>query len=156
MLLPLTALRAGGAYKHEEHIAWLHVGFSAGWDATKKSPKPTPRDSRDLHQIAADFREANDLAGFFTVNVSDIIRRLRRRAREAGIDLERPFFFAPDDPRFDQILRQVERERDPRVARLRKDKTKLAKTKKRVHREDIASLPRVKTVNYPLALQDVG
>ncbi len=141
MLLPLTALRAGGAYKHEEHIAWLHVGFSAGWDATKKSPSLLLVTHGTVHQIAADFRETNDLAGFFTVNVSDIIRRLRRRAREAGIDLERPFFFAPDDPRFDQILRQVGRERDPRVARLRKDKTKLAKTKKRVHREDIASLP---------------
>jgi hypothetical protein len=129
---------------------------SAGWDATKKSPKLLLVTHGTLDQIAADFRETKDLAGFFTANVSDIIRRLRRRAREAGIDLERPFFFAPDDPRFDQILRQVERERDARVARLRKDKTKLAKTKKRVHREDIASLPRVKTVNYPIALQDVG
>jgi len=134
---------------------FMAVG-GAGWDATKKSPKLLLVTYGVLDQIAADFRETKELVGFFTVNVSDIIRRLRGRAREVGIDLERPFFFAPDDPRFDQILKQVERERDARVERLRRDKKKLAKTKKRIHREDIASLPRVKTVDYPIALQEVG
>jgi hypothetical protein len=38
------------------------------------------------------------VVGFFTVNISDIIRRLRARAHTAGIDLSRPFFFRPMIP----------------------------------------------------------
>ena len=105
---------------------------------------------------AEDFRETKDLVGFFTVNISDIIRRLRSRAHAAGIDLSRPFFFPPDDPRFDQILTQVKRERDARIARLRRDKKKFAAAKARRSRQDIAALPRVKNVNYPLAVQEMG
>ena len=86
-----------------------------GWDATKKSPKLLLFTHGTLDQIADDFGKTKDLVGVIMINVSDIIRRMRSRAREAGIDLERPFFFAPDDPRFDQILKQVERERDARV-----------------------------------------
>ena len=99
-----------------------------------------------LDQIAADFRNKDELVGFFTVNVSDIIRRLRARAQTAGIDLSGPFFFAPEDPRFDQILTQFKRERDARIARLRRDKKKFAMTKARNSRNDIAALPRVNQV----------
>ncbi len=86
----------------------------------------------------------------------DIIRRLRARAHAAGIDLSRPFFFPPDDPRFDEILTQVKRERDARIARLRRDKKKFAAAKGRARRQDITALPRVKNVNYPLAMQEMA
>ena len=75
-----------------------------------------------LNQIADDFRDVKDLVGYFTVNVSDIVRRLRARGQAAGIDLSRPFFFLPDDLQFVEILTQVKRERDARIARFRRDK----------------------------------
>ena len=74
----------------------------------------------------------------------------------AGIDLRRPFFFPPDDLRFDQILTQVKRERDARIARLRRDKKRFAVAKARSSRRDIAALPRVKKASYPLAGQGMG
>jgi hypothetical protein len=77
-------------------------------------------------RIAEDFSKTEELVGFFTVNITDIIRRLRTRAHGAGVDLSGPFFFLPDDPRFEQILKQVKRERDARLARLRRDKEKSA------------------------------
>lgn len=134
---------------------FMAVG-GVGWDAAKKSPKLLLVTHGTLDQITDDFRETNDLVGFFTVNISDIIRRLRSHAHAAGIDLSRPFFFPPNDPRFDQILTQVKRERDARIARLRRDKKKFAVAKARRSRKDIAALPRVKNVSYPLALQEMG
>ena len=124
---------------------FMAVG-GVGWDAAKKSPKLLLVTHGTLDQITDDFRETNDLVGFFTVNISDIIRRLRSHAHAAGIDLSRPFFFPPNDPRFDQILTQVKRERDARIARLRRDKKKFAVAKARRSRKDIAALPRVKNV----------
>jgi hypothetical protein len=127
-----------------------------GWDAAKKSAKLLQVTHGTLDEIAGDFRDTKDLVGFFTVNISDIIRRLRARAHAAGIDLRRPFFFPPDDPRFNEILTQVKRERDARIARLRRDKKKFAATKGRARRQDIIALPRVKNVNYPLAMQEMA
>jgi hypothetical protein len=132
---------------------FIAVG-GVGWDAAKKSPKLLLVTNGTVDQIAQDFRDSTDLVGFFTVNISDIIRRLRARAHAAGIDLSRPFFFAPEDPRFDQILTQVRRERDARIARLRRDKKKFAATKARNRRQDIAPLPRVRDANYARAMQE--
>jgi hypothetical protein len=132
---------------------FIAVG-GVGWDAAKKSPKLLLVTNGTVDQIAQDFRDTTDLVGFFTVNISDIIRRLRARAHAAGIDLSRPFFFAPEDPRFDQILTQVRRERDARIARLRRDKKKFAATKARNRRQDIAALPRVRDANYARAMQE--
>jgi hypothetical protein len=132
---------------------FIAVG-GVGWDAAKKSPKLLLVTNGTVDQIAQDFRDSTDLVGFFTVNISDIIRRLRARAHAAGIDLSRPFFFAPEDPRFDQILTQVRRERDARIARLRRDKKKFAATKARNRRQDIAALPRVRDANYARAMQE--
>jgi len=126
-----------------------------GWDAAKKSPKLLLVTHGTLNQIAEDFRDMGDLVGFFTVNITDIIRRLRTRAHAAGIDLTRPFFFPPNDPRFDQILAQVKRERDTRIARLRRDKKKFAATKARGRGQDITGVRRVKNVNYPLEMEGV-
>jgi hypothetical protein len=134
---------------------FMTVG-GVGWDAAKKGPKLLLVSHGILNQIAEDFGNTKDLVGYFTINISDIIRRLRARAHAAGIDLSRPFFFPPDDPRFDEILTQVRRERDARIARLRRHKKKFAATKGRARRQDIIALPRVKNVNYPLAMQEMA
>jgi hypothetical protein len=126
-----------------------------GWEATKKSPKLLLVTNGTVDQIAQDLRHTAEVIGFFTVSVSDIIRRLRARAHAAGIDLSRAFFFPPEDPRFDEILMRVKRERDARIARLRRDKKKLAAAKARSRRQDIAAAPRVKNVNYQFAMQEM-
>jgi hypothetical protein len=133
---------------------FMAVG-GVGWDAAKKSPKLLLVTHGTLDQITEDFRAMKDLVGFFTVNISDIIRRLRARAKTAGIDLSRPFFFPPDDPRFHQIPTQVKREWAARIARLRRDKKKFATAKARDRRNDITALPRVKNVSYPLKMEGV-
>jgi hypothetical protein len=124
-----------------------------GWDAAKKRFKLLLVTHGTLDQITGDFRGMSDLVGIFTVNVSDIIRRLRARAHAAGIDLSRPFFFPPNDSRFDQILTQVKRERDARIARLRRDKKKLAAMKVRGRRHNITAASRVENVGYPLVMK---
>jgi hypothetical protein len=128
---------------------FMAVG-GVGWDAAKKGAKLLVVTHGTLEQIVEDFRCMKELVGFFTVNISDIIRRLRTRAHAAGIDLSRPFFFPPNDPRFDQILMQVKREQDRRIARLRRDKKKLAAMKARGRRQDITAVPRIQNIGYPL------
>ena len=125
-----------------------------GWDDTKKRPKLLLVTNGTLDQIAQDFRSKPDLVSYFTINISDIIRRLRAKAAAAGIDLSRPFFFPPDDPRFNEILTRVKRERDARIARLRRNKKKFAAAKARDRRQDIVAAPRVKDINYQFAMQD--
>jgi hypothetical protein len=127
-----------------------------GWDDTKKSPKLLLVTNGTVDQLATDFRSTTNLVGFFTVNISDIIRRLRARAHTAGIDLSRPFFFPPDDPRFDEILIRVKRERDARIARLRRDKKKFAAAKARSRRQDIVAASRVENINYQIAMQETA
>ena len=141
----------GHAEANRDQNFFMAVG-GVGWDAEKKSPNLLLVTHGTLDQIATDFRGVEDLAGFFNINISDIIRRLRARAQAVGIDLDRAFFFPPDDPRFDQILTQVVRERDARIARLRRNKKKFAATKARGRRDDISELPRVMNINYPIAL----
>lgn len=131
---------------------FMAVG-GVGWDVAKKGPKLLVVTHGTIGQIADDFRNFEGLVGFFTVNVSDIIRRLRGRAHIAGVDLSRPFFFAPNDPRFDQILTQVKRERDGRIARLRQDKKKFAAMKARGRHQHITAVPRVQNAGYPAVMQ---
>jgi hypothetical protein len=124
-----------------------------GWDAAKRSPELLVVTNGTLVQISEDFQDTKDLAGFFTVNISDIIRRLRANAKKAGIDLSRPFFYPPGDPRFDEILTQVKRELHARVVRIRRDKKRLAVARARARRQDISALPRVKKNKYPIEMQ---
>lgn len=131
---------------------FMAVG-GVGRNVVKKRPTLFVVTHGTLGQIIEDFRGTNELVGFFSVNVSDIVRRLRARAHAAGIDLSRPFFFPPNDPRFDQILMQVKRELDARIARLRRDKKKLAAAKARGRRQDITAAPRVQNVGYSLVMQ---
>jgi len=149
------ASAVGHAEDDQSQDFFMAVG-GIGWDATKKGPKLLLVTNGTVHQIAEDFGSRSNLVGFFTVNISDIIRRLRTRAHAAGIDLSRPFFFPPDDPRFNEILTRVKRERDARIARLRRDKKKFAAARARDRRQDIVAAPRVKNVNYPLAMQETA
>jgi hypothetical protein len=109
-----------------------------------------------LAQIAEDFRQIGGLVGAYHVNVTDIIARLRARAREIGVDLSSPFFFAPDDPRLNDVLRQVEQERDARIARFRRDKRKLGAIVARRRSKDIEVVPRVRAIEYPFAVGGRG
>jgi hypothetical protein len=134
---------------------FMAVG-GVGWDAAKKVPKLFLVTNGTVEQIGQDFRNTTDLVGYFTVNVSDIIRRLRTRAQTVGIDLSRPFFFPPDDPRFNEILTRVKRERDARIVRLKRDKKKFAAAKARARRQDIAAAARVKNVSYQFAMEEMA
>ena len=127
-----------------------------GWDNTKKRPKLLLVTNGTVDQITEDFRVTTDLIGYFNINISDIIRRLRAKAAAAGIDLTRPFFFPPDDPRFNEMLTRVKRERDARIARLRRDKKKFAAAKARARRQDIVAAPRVKDIHYQFAVQEMA
>jgi hypothetical protein len=149
------ASAVGHAEADPRHDFYMGVA-GVGWDAQKSSPKSLLVTNGTADQIGQDFRDTAEVVGFFTVNISDIIRRLRTRAHAAGIDLSRPFFFPPDDPRFNEILTRVKRERDARVARLRRDKKKLAVAKARGRREDILAAPRVKDITYQLAPQEMA
>ena len=75
-----------------------------GWDASKKSSKLLLVTNGTVDEIAQDFRSTPDVVGSVTVNISYIIRRLRAKAVAAGIDLSRPFFVSPNDPRYNEIL----------------------------------------------------
>jgi hypothetical protein len=148
------AAAVGNAEGDPNQDFFLAVG-GVGWDEAKKGPKLLLVTNGTLDLITNDFRDTNDLVGFFTVNISDIIRRLRAKAQAAGINLSGPFFFAPEDPRFAQILTQVQRERDARIARLRRDKKKWATAKRHRRREHIAEAPRLIGVNYPPVMQEI-
>src|SRR5262249_10001973 len=133
---------------------FMAVG-GVGSDVVKKGPKLLAVTHGNLEEIFDDFRGMKELLGFFTINMSDIIRRLRARARVAGIDLDRPFFFPPNDVRFGQIVTQVKRERDARIARLRRDKNRFAAVKARSRGHDFREVPRVKKAKYPIEMQEV-
>ena len=125
-----------------------------GWDTAKKRPKLRLVTNGTMDEINQDFRIKPDLVGYYTINISDIIRRLRAKAAPAGIDLSRPLLFPPDDPRFNEILTRVKRERDARIARLRRDKKKFAAAQARGRRQDIVAAPRVKDIKYQFAMQE--
>jgi hypothetical protein len=54
------------------------------------------------------------------------------------------------------MLTRVKRERDARIARLRRDKKKFAAAKARARRQDIVAAPRVKDIHYQFAVQEVA
>jgi hypothetical protein len=133
---------------------FMAVG-GVGRDAATKGFKLLVVTNGTLDHIKNDFADTKDLVSSFTINISYIIRRLRAKAQAVGIDLSRPFFFPPDDPRFDQILTQVRRERDARIARLRRDKKKFAIAKQHRRPKNITEAPRVGDVTYPPVMQGI-
>jgi len=127
-----------------------------GWDEAKKSAKRLLVTHGRLDDFKTDFEGRKDLVGYFTVNVSDIIRRLRAKAQAVGIDLGRAFFFPPDDPRFDQTLTQVKRERDGRLARLRSGKKRSALAKWWKRQENINEPQRFRADKYPPVMRGIA
>jgi hypothetical protein len=93
-----------------------------------------------LAQITGDLKGASSV---IAVNITDVLARLRAKARAAGIDLSQPFFFPPDHPRFSQIITEFEHEREARVARLRRDKMKWRRHQMLISRPDIRLSARV-------------
>jgi hypothetical protein len=144
-----SAVGHAEATPHQEFF--IAIG-GVGWDIANKGPKFLLVTHGTLDEITGDFRKTKELVGFFTVNISDIIRRLRERAQRIGIDLSRPFFFPPDDPLFNQIVAQVKRELDARITRLRRDKKKLAAAQARRRNQNITAVPRVANIKYSLEM----
>jgi hypothetical protein len=92
-------------------------------------------------QIMSDLRDASSV---IAVNISDILARLRAKARTAGIDLSQPFFFPPEHERFSQIITEFIQEREARVARLRRNKKKMRRHQALMSRQDIKPVARLR------------
>jgi hypothetical protein len=100
--------------------------------------------SGTIEQIMSDLRELRDASSVMAVNITDIIARLRAKARTAGIDLSQPFFFPPDHERFSQIITEFKQEREARIARLRRSKKKFRHHQELMSRQDIRAVPRLR------------
>ena len=118
------------------------------WDSENKGPKSFLVTNGTLGEIAGDFQNRG-VGNYWGVNISDIIRRLRARAEATGIDLSKPFFYPPGDPRFDEILiTRIKREVNSRMARLKKDRKKSAAMRAWMRRQDIDAAERVRGQKY--------
>ena len=95
-----------------------------------------------IEQIMSDLRDASSV---MAVNITDIIARLRAKARAAGIDLSQPFFFPPEHERFSQIITEFKQEREARIARLRRNKNKFRRHQALMSRQDIKAVARVES-----------
>ena len=69
---------------------------AVGWDDSKRRPREILVTHGTAAQIMSDLEKASSM---IAVNITDIIARLRVKARAAGIDLSQPFFFPPDHER---------------------------------------------------------
>ena len=93
-------------------------------------------------QIMSDLSDASSV---MAINITDIIARLRGKARAAGVDLSQPFFFPPEHERFSQIITEFKQEREARIARLRRNKNKLRRHQALMSRQDIKAVARVES-----------
>jgi hypothetical protein len=114
---------------------------SVGWDDDKRRPHEIWVTNGTVQQIVSDLRNASSV---IAVNVTDIIARLRAKARTAGIDLSQPFFFRPEHERFSQIIAEFEQEREARIARFRRNKKKLRQYQALSSRQDIKAVARLR------------
>jgi hypothetical protein len=146
------ATAVGHAEADPSQDFYLAVG-GQGWDAERNAPTLLLVSNGTSDQIATDFRQLSDIVGYYAVNISDILRRIRSRARALGIDLSSPFFFPPDDERFHQIIARVKRERDERIARFRRNKNKVSEAQARQRRYNISTVPRLSNVSCPSEMQ---
>jgi len=112
-----------------------------GWDDHKKRPREILVTNGTSEEIISDLHTASSVVA---VNITDIIARLRAKARAVGIDLSQPFFFPPDHERYSQIITEFEQEREARVARVRRDKKKFRRHQALMSRQDINPTERLR------------
>ena len=109
-------------------------------DSDERRPREIWVTNGTSEQIISDLRDASSV---IAVNITDIIARLRVKARAAGIDLSQPFFFPPEHERFSQIITEFKQEREARIARLRRNKKKLRRHQALMSRQDIKAVARL-------------
>jgi hypothetical protein len=114
---------------------------TVGWDSHERRPREIWVTNGAIQQIMSDLRDASSV---IAVNITDIVARLRTKARTAGIDLSQPFFFPPEHERFSQIITEFEREREARIARLRRSGNKLRRHQILTSRQEIKTVPRLR------------
>jgi hypothetical protein len=114
---------------------------AVGWDESKRRPREILVTHGTTAEIMSDLQNAGSV---IAVNITDIITRLRAKARSAGIDLSQPFFFPPEHERFSQIITEFEQEREARIVRLRQSKKKNRRHQELMKRPDISAVPRLK------------
>ena len=114
---------------------------TVGWDDSERRPREILVTNGTVEQIMSDLHDASSV---IAVNVTDILKRLRDKARAAGIDLSQPFFFPPEHERFSQIISEFKQEREARIARLRRSKKKLRRHQVLMSRHDIKAVARLR------------
>jgi hypothetical protein len=110
-----------------------------GWD-DKIRPREVLVTNGTIEKIMSDLRDSRSV---IAVNITDIIVRLRTKARTVGIDLSQPFFFPPEHERYSQIITEFEQEREARIARLRRSKKKMRRHQALMSRQDIKAVARL-------------
>jgi hypothetical protein len=114
---------------------------AVGSDNHERRPREIWVTNGTMEQIMSDLRDASSV---IAVNITDIITRLRAKARTAGVDLSQPFFFPPEHERFSQIITEFKQEREARIARLQRSKKKLRRHKALMSRQDIKAVARLR------------
>ena len=114
---------------------------AVGWDDSKRRPREIWVTNGTTEQIMSDLHDASSV---IAVNITDIIARLRAKARTAGIDLSQPFFFPPEHERFSQIITEFVQEREARIARLRQSKKKFRRHQALMSRQDVKPAARLR------------
>jgi len=109
-------------------------------DGNERRPREIWVTNGTSEQIMSDLHDASSV---MAINITDIMARLRVKARAAGIDLSQPFFFPPEHERFSQIITEFKQERDARIARLRRNKKKLRRHQALMSRQDIKAVARL-------------
>jgi hypothetical protein len=110
-------------------------------DSDKRRPREIWVTNGTLKEIMSDLHDASSIVA---INITDILARLRAKARETGIDLSQPFFFPPEHERFSQIISEFEQERDARIARLRRNKNKLRRQQTLMSHQNIKAVARLR------------
>jgi hypothetical protein len=117
---------------------------AVGSDNAERRPREIWVTNGTMGEIMSDLRDASSV---IAVNITDIIARLRAKARTAGIDLSQPFFFPSEHERFSQIITEFEQEREARIARLQRSKKKLRRHKALMSRQDIKAVARLRNAS---------
>jgi hypothetical protein len=134
----------GHADADTAHNYFFAMGL-VGRDNDQRRPREIWVTNGTIEQIMSDLRNASSV---MAVNITDILARLRAKARTAGIDLSQPFFFPPNHERFAQIIAEFIQEREARVARLRRNKKKLRRQQALMSRQNIKPVSRLR--NAPI------